>query len=155
MGPGRPTLCTDDTIAEFEKCILDGGTMADAADLIGVARSTAADWMARGLRGEAPFSGFSDAVTRARAKAKMSAIRSVRDGALLNGTHDWRASATYLERQYPAEWGPQQAVSVKVEKELEKALDKLKEDLPADAYELVLASLSREAGGEAPPGDQG
>jgi hypothetical protein len=152
---GRPTLCTPELIEQFQRYILEGATMQDAADLVGVSRSAACDWLARGLNGEAPFCNFSDAVTQARALAKHESIRAVRDGRLpgIGDKHDWKASALYLERQFPSEWGPQQAVTVKVEKELEKALDKLKEVLPADAYELALVALVGEAGGETPPVD--
>jgi hypothetical protein len=154
---GRPTDCTPDLTARFVAAIAEGCTVDDAADLSGISRASVFSWMQRGHSGEQPFADFLDATTRARAQAKAEAIKVVREGKMMNGDRDWRASLTLLERQYPAEYGPQQAVTVKVENELEKALDKLegiKAKIGEDAYRMVLAAIAGETGGETPTGNR-
>jgi hypothetical protein len=121
--------------------------MYDAADLVGISHSSVDEWMTRSKSGEEPYAGFSRAVLHARAAVKAESIARVRSGRLINGELDWKASAFLLERQHPAEYGPQQVVAVKFEKELEAALDRLdaiKDKLGADAYNLVCAALAGE-----------
>ncbi len=156
---GRPTLCTPEVIATFEKAILDGCTLYDAADLAGVSHGAADDWMARGKPGdEPPYSEFFGAVTRARAAVKQASIKAVRAAALVSGAPDWRGPAWLLERQHPGEYGPQQVVAVKVEQQLEKALDRLdaiKDKIGADTYNLVCAALLGERAAEEADGAGG
>jgi transposase len=151
---GRPTLCTPDVIAAFEKYMRAGCTLDDAAALLGFSRSAAFDWKARGEAGESPFADFSDAVTRAAAEFKAECLAGVASGRMMNGDRDWKAQAFVLERRFPAEYGPQQVVAVKVEQQLEKALDRLdaiKDKIGADAYHLVCAAIL----GEPPPEEAG
>lgn len=156
---GRPTDCTPDVTARCVAAISEGCTVDDAADLSGISRESVFGWMKRGKTGEEPFLTFFNAVTQARAQAKVEAIKRVREGVTGNGDLDWRASSWLLERQHPAEYGPQQAVNVKVGKAYEEILDKLegiRSQLGEDAYHLVLRAIAGEDGSEAPGGgDQG
>lgn len=149
---GRPTEFSPDVTAAITEAVTDGCNFEDAAEAGGVDVRTLYRWLARE---EEPFATFRQALTQARAEAKRNAIKAWRTGRLVNGDHDWRASMTYLERTYPDQYAPQQAVNLKVSKELDGRLDKLKLALNADAYEQALAALAGEDGGETPGGDQG
>lgn len=154
---GRPTSCTKDVTAAVVAALAGGCSLADAAALAGIADSTLRDWMDRGSAPGAiePFSAFSAAVTRARSVAKAEAIQAVRQGVLVSGDFDWKSRAWWLERTFPEEYAPQQAVNVKLSRELESALDALKKVLPADAYDLALRALAGGVGGGTSGGEGG
>jgi hypothetical protein len=141
---GRPTDCTPEITAEFVKHTRVGVPLADAAALSGIHESTADRWMKLGKEGQEPYSGFYTAVTQARSAAKAEAIAKVRSGIYPTGAPDWKAEAWFLERTFPGEYGPQQVVAVKVEKELEAVVDRIESiraKLGEDAYNLVCDTI--------------
>lgn len=146
-GPGRPTSLTPEVQAAIVADVEAGVKFEDAALANGIAEKTLYAWVARGNeKGEEPYRGFSQALTRARATAKANALRNVRAGMLPSKepTADWKAEAWFLERTFPNEYGPQQAVAAKVQKELDAALDLLKAKLAPDVYDQVLNALAEE-----------
>lgn len=140
---GRPTSCTPDVIATIARDVEAGCTFEHAAELNCVGWTTLKTWMARGETGEEPYAAMWAAVTQARAIAKARAIANVRGGVLSGrgDIPDWKAEAWWLERVYPAEFGPQQAVNVKVEKELDHLLEVAKETLDEANYRKLIAKL--------------
>ena len=57
---------------------------------------------------ELRLSDFSDAVSRARARAKADALGAIRVGM----RDDWRAAAWFLERSFPEEFGRRDHVEI-------------------------------------------
>jgi hypothetical protein len=152
---GRPTLLTPELQASICKEIEAGLTYEDAAELNGITRKTLSEWVAKGRAGADPYRAFGDAVIAARAKAKADAIKAVRAGVMMNQAPDWKAEAWFLERTFPDQYGPQTAVHVKVEKELDRLLDTLKAKLAPDVYDMVLSAIAGEVGGEETGGAEG
>lgn len=116
---GRPLTLTSDLAQEIAVLLRRGLTQTDACAAVGLARSTFYDWLARGrdLAAKDPadmtieelrLSDFSDAVTRARARAKGDALGMIRAAMAT----DWRAAAWFLERSFPEEYGPRAQVEV-------------------------------------------
>ena len=101
MATGRPTKCTPETIEQFCRMVSRGMPDGWAADALGIARSTVADWKVRGGNGEAPFSDFLEAYTRARHERRTVMLERV-----IEATEtDWKAAKWYLERQEREEFG--------------------------------------------------
>ena len=154
---GRPTDCTPELAARIVEQIRSGATLEDAALLGGIARSTLSLWLAKGKAGEARYSEFADAATRAKAEFKQSLIGKVLDSRFMNGEPDHRGPLEILKARHPDEYGEQRTVNIKVSKELEAALARLegiKDKLGADLYDLVLGALAGDAGaGEAGQGE--
>jgi hypothetical protein len=139
---GRPTLLTPAVQEAVCERLRKGATFEGAAVLSGISYPAFKSWMQKGAAGEEPYQTFQAAVTQAREHAKQEALENVRAGVLNSGMRDWKAESWWLERMYPDEFAPQQAVNVKVEKELDGVLDKLKGALSADAYAAALAAIS-------------
>lgn len=75
----RPTKLDSKLQKQIVKLLSTGVTVADTCDAVGIAKSTFHDWVKRGEAGdEAPFSEFSDAVSRAYNAAKVKAIGTLR-----------------------------------------------------------------------------
>lgn len=147
-GPGRPTSLTPEVQAAIVADVEAGVKFEDAALANGIALSTLKLWLQKADAGDERYKDFSAALTRARATAKANALRNVRAGMLPSKepTADWKAEAWFLERTFPNEYGPQQAVAAKVQKELDAALDLLKAKLAPDVYDQVLNALAEEDG---------
>ncbi len=146
---GKPTTLTAEVQQAIVAEVLAGCSLATAAALNGIGSTTIETWSKKGREGKAPYAGFWAAINAARAQAKADAIKAVRAGTMGNMQPDWKAEAWFLERTFPAEYGPQQAVNVKVEKELDRVLEDLEKKLAPDVYNLVLSAIAGEAGGEA------
>ncbi len=106
---GAPTKCTPEVMdrlcAEMETLGFVGAACARA----GVAKSTVAEWVLRGERGEEPFAEFSARWAQARARAQATLLENIR-GAAASG--DWRAAAWALERANPEEYPREPAITV-------------------------------------------
>ena len=155
---GRPTLLTPALQEAIATDVESGAKFEDAAVINGITERTLYNWIARGENGEEPFLGFFQAITRARAVAKLAAIKNVRAGVLPSKelSPDWKAEAWFLERTFPHDYGPNAVVHTKVEGELNGALDRLQQNLAPDVYNLVLAALSGQTSrGEAPVAEDG
>jgi hypothetical protein len=66
--PGRRTLCTPERVEAIVAVVEAGGTDADACAEAGIAPATFYGWVDRGENGEAPYSEFLEALSRARAR---------------------------------------------------------------------------------------
>ena len=99
--PGRRTLLTRTLRKKICDVLSASNTIKTACAACGIAESTYFDWISRGEAGEAGFKEFSEAVMRARARAKISLVDVVTTAA----AKDWRAAAFLLERCYPLEYG--------------------------------------------------
>ena len=98
---GRPTSLTAELQREICELLADAIPIATTCELVGIAPSTFHAWMNRGESGEAPYLEFSEAVTRARARAKLALLRII-DRAAENG--DWRAASWRLTHGWPEEF---------------------------------------------------
>lgn len=142
----RPTELTVPLQNAVAADVKRGCSFADAAMVNGITATTLFNWRRRGKAGEEPFAAFFEALETARAESKKEAIDWVRNGTLASGAPDWKSQAWWLERMFPSEFGAQAAVNIKVEKELASALDRLREKLAPDVYDLVLSALAGEPG---------
>lgn len=149
---GRPTKLTPELAQRIVRAVRAGSYIEEAAESVGVHRSTVFLWLQAGREGNDPLHvEFFDAVERARAED------SVRDLALITqaatqpiGTLDWRAAAWKRERKDPAKWG--QKVRITLTEELEGFLDDLQRILPAEWYEKALEAAAARLGGPTPDG---
>lgn len=93
--------------AEVARTIVDaleaGAFQRDAAHAAGISEATYYRWLQAGAQPDAhpELREFYEAATRARARAKVDALKRVRCAM----GDEWRAAAWYLERSYPAEYG--------------------------------------------------
>jgi hypothetical protein len=153
--PGRPTKLTPELAQRIVAAIRAGSYIEEAAESVGIHRSTVFLWLEKGREGEDELHGrFFDAVERARAED------AVRDLALITraatqpqGTLDWRAAAWKRERKDPARWG--QKVRITLTEELEGFLDDLQRILPAEWYEKALEAAAARLGGAEARGAEG
>lgn len=90
--------------------VKSGLTVKDACALAGVGQRTFYTW-----RRERP--AISAALKKAETEAKSFHIRNIRE----HSCQDWKASAWYLERKYPNEWGKRMVV-VEPPKEAESGI---------------------------------
>ncbi len=101
---GRPKGAGLKLTPELERSIVDDLTLAmpfeAACGRAGIAVSTANEWRRRGEAGEAPYSDFLVAVTRARCEA----VRLLTVRALAGGKGSSNAT-WFLERRYPKDYG--------------------------------------------------
>lgn len=76
---GRPTKLGSKLQTQIVRLLCAGISVSDTCAFVGIAKSTFYDWIERGSRGEAEFSEFSDAVSRAYEAAKVTAIQTVHE----------------------------------------------------------------------------
>lgn len=87
-----------------------GNYRKTAAALAGVDESTFYKWMKRGEKAKSgKYFQFVQSVKRAEEKAKAYHLQQIRK-ASENGS--WQASAWYLERKHPQEWGRRQQIDM-------------------------------------------
>lgn len=87
-----------------------GNYQKTAAALAGVSENTFYRWMDRGKNAKSgKYREFCESVKRAEEKAKAYHLQQIRK-ASENGS--WQASAWYLERKHPSEWGRQQRIEM-------------------------------------------
>ena len=95
---GRPTLLTSELAAEFCQHIANGNPICTSAKLVGIADSTARNWIARGREEQGQdtkYSAFLAAFEKAQAESESFHVGVIRRAAT-DGT--WQASAWALER---------------------------------------------------------
>lgn len=78
----RPTKLNKTVQANIVKLLKSGVSITDTCTHVGIHVDTFYDWLKRGEAGEAGFSAFSEAVTRAKANAKVVAIDTIHNAAL-------------------------------------------------------------------------
>ncbi len=137
---GRPTKLTPDVEQAIAAHIAEGAVQSDAAEATGVAQRTFYQWVSRGElaledasgdlnsvpTGNRPFAQFAQSVKRARAEARISAVRAVRAAF----DSDWRSAMTFLERSDPQNWSrrpPAPSITVEVlDREMRQLIAELK-----------------------------
>jgi hypothetical protein len=82
----------------------DCTTVKTACEASGISLSSFFLWIEKGEKGQSPYKEFSDAVTRARGKAKVKIVRSLLD------EKDWRPRLELLARVFPDEYGRREIV---------------------------------------------
>lgn len=144
---GRPTLLNAELQAGIVADLEQGCTLDIAAECAGITATTIHCWMAKGREGMAPYAEFEQAVTRARGNLKKRLISEVRSGEIPGGKgsaplKDWKARLELLKALDPHTFGDQRTVNVKLEKELEKVVDKLEKHLAPDVFRAVMEVLA-------------
>lgn len=141
---GRPTKLTPEAQAKIVQAIQAGNHKESAAAYAGVPAATLSEWLAKGRAGKSPYAELWKAVHEAEAQAEVRIVAQWQKQIPDN----WQAAKDFLARRYPERWAETHKIVGLVEKELEKALDKLANTLPAEQYAAVLAIL---AGEDSPP----
>lgn len=112
----RPTKRTPQVEERLFSALRDGNTRQAACAYAGISDQTLANWMARSL-------DFLEGVKKAEAEAE---VRHVGNISRASHRGSWQASAFWLERRRPKEWGKVVRVDIELrirEKALELGLD--------------------------------
>jgi transposase len=91
----RPTRYSPEVAEQILAALRGGNTRRAAAAAAGVTERTFERWMAR-------FVGFVGAIEKAEAEAHLAHVATIQTAAT-DGT--WQASAWWLERRCPEDWG--------------------------------------------------
>jgi hypothetical protein len=79
-------------------------TIKTACEASGLSQSSFFLWIEKGEQGHSPYKEFSEAITRARGRAKARIVHSLLD------EKDWRARLELLARVFPDEYGRREPV---------------------------------------------
>lgn len=108
---GRRTKFNAERAQGFLQAIADGCSIAVAAGSVGLGKSTAQAWIARGEQARCgPFQAFAASYSRARAEAEAKRARTIVAAA---DAGDWKAASWWLERRRVARWGRRGALDVR------------------------------------------
>jgi hypothetical protein len=117
-----------------------------AARACGVSEALWYKWLAAGREGKQPFQELVEAIKAAEGEAEAVAVGRI--NAAAKDPRHWTAAAWFLERKHPERFSQTVKVQQQVQQELDAALAKLREKLPAEEYERVLSALSDGEAGE-------
>ena len=107
------TKFNNETCHKIIQALEAGNYRKTAAALAGVSESTFYSWIDKAKqRKTGKYVEFLESVKKAEEKAKAYHLQQIRK-ASENGS--WQASAWYLERKHPNEWGRKQQVDMKAE----------------------------------------
>jgi hypothetical protein len=134
----RPTKLTADVQTTLVFALSEGATVEHACDYAGIHKDTFYEWLKRAEAGEAEFSDFSDAITRARGRGIVTDLSTI-SKAVLAG--DWKAAAWRLQHRYPKDYG----AKLQIAGDAENPLTVLHALPDADLDALITRRL-REAG---------
>jgi hypothetical protein len=96
---GRRTILNAKLQNQICGYLSDCCTIRTACEASGISETSFFEWIRRGEAEERPFAQFTQAVTRARGRAKVRIVRSLLD------EKDWRARLDILARVFPGEYG--------------------------------------------------
>jgi hypothetical protein len=102
---GRPTLLTDELADRLSNLLAAGNYDETAARAAGISARTLRDWLHRGLSSrdrDEPYRRLRGRLDEARANGEAAHVARIAKAA---ADGDWKASAWFLERSYPARWG--------------------------------------------------
>lgn len=126
----RITICTEALTGEFCKLIRMGNYFETVCDYLGIDKGSAYNWIKWGREGKdatgedtSAYREFFNAFTQAEAEAEITSVQDLKaagharklpaplldkDGKPVPGVQfgDWRATAEFLARRYPARWSP-------------------------------------------------
>ena len=102
---GRPPKITATLIEEICDLVIQGMSIAKAAERRKVSESTIFRWLAKGKEENAPalYKKLVESMDQAIEMSKWELLQVLRQATL--GGKNWRASAWLLERRYPDEYG--------------------------------------------------
>lgn len=123
MTTGRPTKLDKRLQNRIVSALKTGASIEDVCQHVGIARSTFHDWVQRGQQGEDGYSDFSDAITRARIAAKITAVGTLRS-AMSPTKSVKRVKETFTETRFNP-WGKEFTYTRTDEREIET-------DVPGD-----------------------
>ena len=120
---GRPTKCTPEMIDRICEFLADGINIVTTCGLVGIDESTFSRWRNRGEQaikkhgddpddipdGEVVFCRFCKRIKRARAKAKATSLKAIRDA---GDKGSWKAHAWFLERSFSKEFSKKSEVDI-------------------------------------------
>ncbi len=114
--PGRPTELTPAVQRDICTQIMTGQNFNTACELAGISVKTAESWMRRGKgtserSQEEIYVGFVAAIKSAKVRAKAYHVTQI----VSAGKKHWTASAWWLERNYPEEYGRHVKIEGQVE----------------------------------------
>lgn len=99
---GRISDLTEEMTAEIIKVVSEGMPYKYAIESVGIAERTFFRWLARGRKETSGiYWQFSQDIKKARSEAIKKNVKNVQDA----GEKSWQASAWWLERQFPEEFG--------------------------------------------------
>jgi hypothetical protein len=104
MKRGRRTLLNSKFQKQICGYLSECCTIKTACEASGLSQSSFSLWIKKGEQGKSPYKEFSEAVTRARGRAKARIVRSLLD------EKDWRARLEVLARVFPDEYGRREPV---------------------------------------------
>ena len=104
MKRGRRTLLNVKLQKQICGYLSDCCTVRTACEASGISESSFFLWIEKGEQGQSPYKEFSDAITRARGRAKARIVRSLLD------EKDWRARLEVLARVFPDEYGRREII---------------------------------------------
>jgi len=111
MKAGRHTTLTPEVQETICKAVADGNTFLTSALAAGVAQSTFSLWMKRGEdETEGIYVEFMEAIKEASAQAVQKQVKNI----IKAGKKNWQASAWFLERRHPQEWGKVERIEQKI-----------------------------------------
>lgn len=99
---GRPTKLTPEAQKTILAFISAGAPVHVACAAVGINKDTYFHWVKLAKKGRQLYAAFEAAVEEANAKATIKNIRFVQQAATAGV---WQASAWWLERRFPDEWG--------------------------------------------------
>src|SRR5947209_19458553 len=127
---GRHSKQTPERVERLLTALREGNTRINACRLAGISDQTLADWQRKSL-------DFLAQVKSAEADAEAAHVANIRRASL---SGEWTASAWWLERRRPQDWGKVERVEVTLRKAAEKLATELGftvEDVLAEADRLV------------------
>ncbi|KKM71480.1 hypothetical protein LCGC14_1430280 [marine sediment metagenome] len=98
---GAPTKLTNQVAETIIDHILHGCYASVACKAAGITDTTLAEWRRMGGEGREPYAGFATALKAAEAECEQKLSKRLYDA----GEENWIATATILERRFPARWG--------------------------------------------------
>jgi hypothetical protein len=135
---GRTTKLTPESQATITSSIADGLPFRVACQRAGISMVTFESWRRRGERDrQGIFFDFRIAVKKAEADAIARNVGIIQQAAT-DGT--WTASAWWLERRYPEEWGRREHVTV-VNRDalIDAEVERLRAEFPDVPSERIVA----------------
>lgn len=147
LSPAETALSTGklspQLIETFARVIALGNYPITACQVVGIHISTYRQWMRRGeddstVGRESSYRAFYVRVGEANAAAEAYAVSKWRGHM---GTN-YKAARDFLARRYSSRWGPTYKITIAVEQELTRLMEKLAEKLPQEIYQQVIVALA-------------
>lgn len=138
-----PSKLTAQLIETFARVLMVGNYPTVACQVVGIHISTYRSWMRQGedhnsIGRDSVQRQFYLRVGEANAAAEAYAVNKWRGHM---GTN-YKAARDFLARRYSSRWGPTYKITIEVEKELTRLMEKLAEKLEPSIYQQVIVALA-------------